>query len=88
MMREGSQVMKNGRPVGELSSGTMVPAWRFQGQEPGDESFNRAIGLAYLDCGMKPGQEVEVEYRGRSLPARIVASFMDIAGVYLRPISL
>lgn len=86
MIREGSEVRVAGRKVGELTSGTMVPAWRFDGDQPGEEHFTRALGLAFLERDIEPGQEVEIIYRKRSLPGVVAKSFTQAAGVYLRPL--
>ncbi len=85
MMREGSQVLQEGEPVGELTSATMVPAWLFEGDEPGDESGKRLIGMALVERKVKSGQTVEVKYRKRSLEAKAVSGFIAYAGDYVRP---
>ncbi|MBI5582714.1 MAG: glycine cleavage system aminomethyltransferase GcvT [Deltaproteobacteria bacterium] len=84
MIREGSPVRFQGRRLGELTSGTMVPAWKFKGSTPGDETFTRALGLAYLDRDRSPGDRVTVEYRGREIQGEIVQRFMKPEGDYLR----
>ncbi|MFH1035220.1 MAG: glycine cleavage system aminomethyltransferase GcvT [Pseudomonadota bacterium] len=86
MMREGSAVMLAGRQVGELTSGTTVPAWRFVEGRPADEHYARAIGLAYLERQVVPGQEVEIVYRGRALAGMVVKGFVKTAGDYLKPL--
>ena len=68
MIRQGSPVRFNGREVGELTSGTMVPAWKGEDARSDGSYFTRGIGLAYLDRGMNPGDSVTVEYRGREIP--------------------
>ena len=86
MMREGSQVLAGGEPLGELTSATMIPAWRFAGDAPGEEHYNRPLGLALLSSGAQVGQEVEINYRKRALPGRVVKSFTRPLGRYLEPI--
>lgn len=86
MMREGSPVLAGGQAVGELTSATMIPAWRFADGRPGPEHYNRALGLARLDSGVRSGQEVEIIYRQRTLPGRVVQAFTRPAGRYLEPI--
>jgi aminomethyltransferase len=86
MMRQGSPVLVGGHEVGELTSGTMVPAWRFEGLQPGEESYNRAIGLAYLDRGLVPGEKVVILYRGRALQGRIVKKFIHRTNHYLQAV--
>ncbi len=88
MMRQGSQVLVGENEVGELTSGTMVPAWRFEGHQPGEESFTRAIGLAYLDRGLVPEEKVVIQYRNRPLQGRIVKKFIHRTNNYLQAQSL
>jgi aminomethyltransferase len=87
MIREGATVRFNGRMAGELTSGTMVPAWKFEGTAPGDETFTRALGLAYLDRERSPGDRVSIEYRGREIQGVIVNRFMKREGDYLKSLS-
>lgn len=87
MIRQGSIVRFQGQTVGELTSGTMVPAWKFDGSRPGEESFTRAIGLAYLDRKRSPGDRVTIEYRDRELQGKIVTRFLKREGNYLRAVS-
>jgi aminomethyltransferase len=86
MIREGSPVLVAGREVGQLTSGTTVPAWRFLDNGPGDEHYARAVGLAYLDRQVSPGQKVEIVYRGRALAGLVVKAFVKTAGDYLKPL--
>ncbi len=88
MIRQGSTVRFNDRIVGELTSGTMVPAWEFDGSRPGEKSFIRAIGLAYLDRNLRPGDRVTIEYRGKELQGEIVSRFLKREGQYLRALSV
>ncbi|MBU1275497.1 MAG: glycine cleavage system aminomethyltransferase GcvT [Proteobacteria bacterium] len=86
MMREGSEVLAGGEPLGELTSATTIPAWRFEGGRPGGEHYVRPLGLALLDSGTLVGREVEIIYRKRTLPGRVVKAFTRPAGRYLEPI--
>ncbi|BEQ15928.1 glycine cleavage system aminomethyltransferase GcvT [Desulfoferula mesophila] len=86
MMREGSPVLVGGREVGAMTSATTVPAWRFAGEAPGDESYVRPLGLALLDSEVGEGQEVEIVYRKLTLPGRVVNAFTRPNGRYLEPI--
>jgi aminomethyltransferase len=53
-------VFRDGAPAGELTSGTLSP------------SLNYGIGMAYLTTPTpKPGEEIEIEIRGRKFPALI-----------------
>ncbi|MBA4392080.1 MAG: glycine cleavage system protein T [Desulfobacca sp.] len=88
MMRQGSPVLLGGKEAGELTSGTMVPAWKFDSRQPGEESYTRAIGLAYLDRSLVPGDKVVIQYRGRALQGRIVKKFIQSTSHYLQALSL
>ena len=74
--RRGHEVFANGKPVGNVTSGTMVPYWVFS--EAGilgkvtDERRMRPIGLAYIDSDLEEGQKIEIQYRGKSIHGLIV----------------
>jgi aminomethyltransferase len=74
--RSEAEVWSNGTLLGYVTSGTMVPFWRFTEEgvlsHPSRERGMRAIALAYLDWCLKPGQEVEVRQRGKSLRGLLV----------------
>ena len=58
--RHGDTVMVDGQPVGTMTSGSFSPM-----REVG-------IGLAYLDAGIDIGDAVEVDVRGKGVPAEVV----------------
>ena len=59
--RHGHQVLRHGRPVGVVTSGTQTPF------------LKKAIGMAYVPADMaKSGTEIEIDVRGRVLKARVV----------------
>jgi aminomethyltransferase len=59
--RQGHEVKADGRTVGAVTSGTWSP------------TFEKAIGMAYVPSGMDtPGTPLEIDVRGRSLPAVVV----------------
>ncbi|HVS01232.1 MAG TPA: glycine cleavage system aminomethyltransferase GcvT, partial [Thermoanaerobaculia bacterium] len=59
--RQGTPVVEGGRKVGEVTSGTFSP-W-----------FEKALGMAYVPARLAdPGRELELELRGRALPAAVV----------------
>ncbi|MEV6225891.1 glycine cleavage system aminomethyltransferase GcvT [Nocardia fluminea] len=62
VLRQGQTVLRDGEPVGETTSGTFSP------------SLKVGIALALLDTDAKlePGDEVEVDVRGRKLRAAVV----------------
>jgi len=74
--RQGHEVFLADRKVGFVTSGSVAPYWRFEGQGAttriGDEHDRRPIALACLDAELGPGREVEVDLRGRRVPARVV----------------
>jgi aminomethyltransferase len=60
--RHGHRVMRNAIPVGVVTSGTQTPFLR------------KAIGMAYVPVELsRSGGEIEIEIRGRTARARVVA---------------
>ena len=74
--RQGDPVFLNGTNVGMITSGTMVPYWKFGGEGATmnitDENDRRALALAYIDAEIQPQQQLEVEVRGRRLSSQLV----------------
>ena len=74
--RQGDTVHLDGQKVGVITSGTMVPYWRFQGEgatmQITDGQDRRALALAYVDATVPAEQELEIEVRGRRLNAQLV----------------
>jgi aminomethyltransferase len=74
--RPGDQVTRNGKHVGFVTSGTMVPYWDTAGAGVEsyftDDSIRRAIAMALVDSDLLDDDEVSVEIRGRETPAVIV----------------
>ena len=74
--RPGDRVFRGEKPAGFVTSGTMVPRWEWEGE--GLESRlverkgKRAIGLALVDSDLRNGDEIEIDSRGRRIPAVIV----------------
>jgi len=59
--REGHEVLVDGRPVGRVTSGTWSP------------TLEKALGMAYVPPALAaPGTTIEIEVRGRRLPAEVV----------------
>jgi aminomethyltransferase len=58
--RAGQHVLSGTTVVGHTTSGSFSP------------TLECGIALAYLDTGISPGDEVEVDVRGRPLPAEVV----------------
>jgi len=76
IVRQGDLVFLNGSKVGLITSGTMVPYWKFEGEGATmnitDEHDRRAIALAYIDAQIPSQQELEVEVRGRRINSQLV----------------
>ena len=59
--RQGYIVLKEGAPVGKVTSGTMCPG------------LEKPIGMGYVKSGLaNPGQEVEIEIRKKGRRAKVV----------------
>ncbi|RLB36114.1 MAG: glycine cleavage system aminomethyltransferase GcvT, partial [Deltaproteobacteria bacterium] len=89
--RQGAKVFKDGKHVGYVTSGTMVPAWSFKGEglasEITDRHFLRPVALAYVDIEIEDQQEVEVEIRGKMVASLIVPFHLrSEAPPYARPV--
>jgi aminomethyltransferase len=59
--RHGYPVVRHGKPVGVVTSGTHTPF------------LKKAIGMAYVPTDQSPaGTEIEIDVRGRVSKARVV----------------
>ena len=78
--RAGSKVFQDDTLVGYVTSGTMVPFWNGTGEgedfQLTDETGKHAIALALLDSRIPLRQEIEIEVRGRRIPAKTVPRHM------------
>jgi aminomethyltransferase len=78
--RSGYKVFADGKPVGVVTSGTMVPYWVSRGQGVsaalGEIKASRPIGLALLDSRLGQGDHVEIEIRNRKVAAVIAPYFL------------
>lgn len=89
--RPNFPIYKNGLAVGLITSGTMVPYWKFTGQglssKISEEKGKRSIALAYIDAHLKEGDDLEILSRGKCLTAKVVKKFISTeAPPYARPI--
>ena len=78
VMRAGMDIYKDGAHVGWVTSGTMVPYYKFD--EAGnilDATGKRSIGFAYVDSTVTMEDVLEIDVRGKRLKARPVAKHMD-----------
>jgi aminomethyltransferase len=78
--RAGDKVFRGDEHVGYVTSGTMVPYWKSEGEGiesrlTGDTG-KRAIGMALVASEIWEGDEIEIEIRGRKARATIVAYFL------------
>ena len=75
--RQGDPVFLNDSKVGLVTSGTMVPFWKFEGEggtmSITDEHDRRAIAMAYIDAHIPTQQVLEVEVRGRRINSQLVS---------------
>ena len=74
--RAGAGVFKDGKPVGYISSGTMVPYLEFEDKglvssQTGDHKL-RAVCLAFLDSDVIEDDKLVVDIRGKSVDAVVV----------------
>lgn len=89
--RAGCPVYLDEKPVGTVTSGTVVPYWKFEGEgvraRPGSQSQRRAVCLAYVDAGLKKGQKVRIMVRDKFAEATIVNRHIGgEAPPYARPL--
>ncbi|MGQ9508916.1 MAG: glycine cleavage system aminomethyltransferase GcvT [Thermodesulfobacteriota bacterium] len=89
--RGGDEVYVNGKRVGYITSGTMVPFWVFTEEgvlsEPTEEKGMRAIALAYVDSELEEGNRIEILQRGKLLEGLIVERHLSgEAPPYAHPI--
>lgn len=73
--RAGCNIFKEGKEVGYVTSGTMVPYLKMEGTgletKITEEKLMRAIGLALIDGDIELNDHVEVEIRGKLVKAVI-----------------
>lgn len=89
--RQGARVFKDGRHVGFVTSGTMVPMWGVDGQglesTLSEQRQLRSICLAYVDSNIVEDDRITIEIRGKAVDAVVVPFHMrSDAPPYARPI--
>ncbi|MFC9895458.1 glycine cleavage system aminomethyltransferase GcvT [Nocardia sp. NPDC127579] len=62
VLRQGQTVLRDGEPVGATTSGTFSPTLK----------VGIALALLDTDAGLNPGDEVEVDVRGRRLRCEVI----------------
>ncbi|MFH0729789.1 MAG: glycine cleavage system aminomethyltransferase GcvT [Pseudomonadota bacterium] len=90
--RKNDSVFKGDTLVGYVTSGTIVPYWLFDAEgiygHIGEKTARRAIALGYLDSELIDGETIDIEVRGKRIPARIVPYHLrNEAPPYARPIT-
>ena len=89
--RQGARVFRQGKHVGYVTSGTMVPLWNFAGEGlastlTGQHGL-RSISLAYVDSDIPDHEEVSLDIRGKSVDGVVVPYHLRAeAPPYARPI--
>ena len=91
VMRAGMPVYKGEKQIGFVTSGTMVPYYRHEGEGLQtvilEETAKRSIGLAILDSDTLEDDRVEIDVRGKRLKAVIPPYHMRVdAPPFARPI--
>ena len=78
VMRAGMDVYKDGKHIGWVTSGTMVPYYQFdENGEILDKTGKRSIGFAYIDADVTMEDVIEIDVRGKRLKAHRVTKHMD-----------
>ena len=74
--RAGYTILKDGREVGYVTSGTVVPYYKTEGQGLAtvftEETDKRTIGLAFVDNDLLPDDRIQIQIRDKSEDAAIV----------------
>ncbi len=91
VMRHGMPVYRGEEQIGWVTSGTMVPYFKTEGEgletKILEEAGKRAIGFAYIASDVLVNDEVEVDVRGKRLKAVVPACHLrSDAPPYARPI--
>jgi len=89
--RQGDPVFIGDKKVGVITSGTVAPCWKFEGEGSTmritDKTERRAVAMALVDAALMPEQEIEVMVRERRMKALIVPWHgRSEAPPYFRPI--
>lgn len=91
VMRAGMPVYRGNEMIGWVTSGTMVPYYRHEGEGLAtkilDDTAKRAIGLAYIASDVLTDDMVEVDIRGKRIKAVVPPYHMRVdAPPFARPI--
>jgi aminomethyltransferase len=91
IVRGGYTVFVHSRFVGHVTSGTMVPYWKFTAEGlssvPSEEKGTRALALAYLDADLQKGQSLTIRQGDREFEGVIVPRHLsNAAPPFARPV--
>ena len=91
VMRAGMPIYRGDEQIGWVTSGTMVPYYKSEGEGLEtvitDEVAKRAIGTCYIASDVLVDDVVEVDIRGKRMKAAIPARHMSVtAPPYARPL--
>ena len=87
VIRGGMTVYKDGKEIGWITSGTMVPYYEFEDDFDAASVGKRSIGLAYIDSTVQREEFVEVDIRGKLAKAVIPRAHMSAkVPPYVRPV--
>ena len=91
VMRAGMEVYRGGECIGWVTSGTMVPYYKTEGEGLKtvitDDVAKRAIGTAYIASDVLEDDIVEVDIRGKRVKAVIPEKHLDAAAPpFARPL--
>ncbi|MBR0373682.1 MAG: glycine cleavage system aminomethyltransferase GcvT [Mogibacterium sp.] len=91
VIRAHMEVFRNGEKIGWVTSGTMVPYYKAEGEGLEtvitDEVVKRSIGMAYISSDLLEDDIIEVDVRGRRLKAVVVEKHLDaLAPPFARPL--
>ncbi|MBE6945041.1 MAG: glycine cleavage system aminomethyltransferase GcvT [Ruminococcaceae bacterium] len=91
VMRAGMPVYRGDEMIGWVTSGTMVPYYRHEGEGLAtkilDDTAKRAIGMAYIASDVLTDDIVEVDVRGKRVKAVVPPYHMRVdAPPFARPI--
>ncbi|MBQ6714968.1 MAG: glycine cleavage system aminomethyltransferase GcvT [Clostridia bacterium] len=78
VMRAGMDIYFEGKHVGWVTSGTMVPYYEFDKDgNITDNTGKRSIGFAYVDSSVTKKDIIEIDVRGRRLKAKGVIKHLN-----------
>ncbi|MBW2252871.1 MAG: glycine cleavage system protein T, partial [Deltaproteobacteria bacterium] len=80
LARNGYRVYHDGEHVGYVTSGTMVPYWKYEGvgifSKITDKKGLRAVCLAFINSDLDEGDELKIEIRSKMTDAVVVPYHM------------